>query len=65
VPAQRARGLMWLSMAREAAQGRKDDWIVALYEKAWATASEEDRAAAMAQASQTTAQVTGSARRRR
>jgi len=54
-----------LSMARDAAQGRKDDWIVALYEKAWATASEEDRAAAMAQASQTTAQVTGSARRRR
>lgn len=65
VPAQRARGLMWLSMARDAAQGRKDDWIVALYEKVWASASEEDRAAAMEQASQASAQVTGSARRRR
>ncbi|MDB5645376.1 MAG: Exopolysaccharide biosynthesis protein, partial [Methylobacterium sp.] len=40
-------------------------WIAALYDKAWASASEEDRAAALAQASQTTAQVTGSARRRR
>jgi TPR repeat protein len=65
VPAQRARGLMWLSLAREAAQGRKDDWIIALFDKAWAAANEDDRAAAMAQASQATTQVTGSARRRR
>ncbi|GJD75837.1 tetratricopeptide repeat protein [Methylobacterium goesingense] len=65
VPAQRARGLMWLSLAREAAQGRKDEWIIALFDKAWAAANEDDRAAAMAQASQATTQVTGSARRRR
>ncbi|SFG76708.1 tetratricopeptide repeat protein [Methylobacterium gossipiicola] len=65
VPKQRARGLMWLSLAREAAQGRKDDWIVALYDKAWSAASEEDRMAALAQASQAQAQVTGSAKRRR
>jgi TPR repeat protein len=65
VPKQRARGLMWLSLAREAAQGRKDDWIVALYDKAWTAASEDDRLAAQAQASQAQAQVTGSAKRRR
>jgi hypothetical protein len=56
---------MWLSLAREAAQGRKDDWIVALYDKAWTAASEDDRLAAQAQASQAQAQVTGSAKRRR
>ena len=56
---------MWLSLARDAAQGRKDDWIVALYDKTWASASEDDRAAALAQASTANAQVTGSARRRR
>ena len=65
VPKQRARGLMWLSLAREAAQGRKDDWIVALYDKAWTVASEDDRQTAQAQASQAQTQVTGSARRRR
>jgi len=65
VPKQRARGLMWLSLAREAAKGRKDDWIVALYDKAWSAASEDDRMTALAQASQAQAQVTGSAKRRR
>ena len=65
VPAQRARGLMWLSLARESAQGRKDDWIVTLSDKAWATASEEEKAQAQAQALQAQSQVTGSSRRRR
>lgn len=65
VPVQRSRGLMWLSLARDSAQDRKDDWIVALYEKAWAQASEDDRAAAQMQAQQAQAQVTGSNRRRR
>ena len=60
VPVQRSRGLMWLSLARDAAQGRKDDWIVALHEKAWAQASETDRGEAQMQA-----QVTGSGKRRR
>ncbi|MGU3538156.1 tetratricopeptide repeat protein [Methylobacterium sp. A54F] len=49
MPVQRARGLMWLSLARDGAQGRKDDWIVALYEKNWASATEDDRAEAQAQ----------------
>ena len=65
VPAQRARGLMWLALARDSAQGRKDEWIVALSDKAWASASEDEKAAAQAQALQAQAQVTGSARRRR
>ncbi|HEX8417717.1 MAG TPA: sel1 repeat family protein, partial [Methylobacterium sp.] len=62
VPVQRARGLMWLQLARQAAQGRKDEWIVSLYEKAWGQASEIDRAEAQAQVQ---TQATGSAKRRR
>lgn len=60
VPVQRARGLMWLSLARAGVEERKDAWIVALYEKNWAAASEEDRAGAQAQV-----QTVGSIRRRR
>ncbi|MCJ2007450.1 sel1 repeat family protein [Methylobacterium sp. WL30] len=60
VPVQRARGLMWLSLAREGVEGRKDAWIVALYEKNWAAASDEDRAEAQAQV-----QTVGSIKRRR
>lgn len=46
LPAQRAKGLMWLTMARDAAIGGKDPkdaWIVDLYEKAAAVASDNDR----------------------
>lgn len=60
VPVQRARGLMWLSLARAGVEDRKDAWIAALYEKNWAAASEEDRAEAQAQV-----QTVGSIRRRR
>lgn len=60
VPVQRVRGLMWLALAREGAQGRKDDWIVNLYEKNWAAASEDDRSEAQAQM-----QTVGSIKRRR
>lgn len=60
VPAQRSKGLMWLALARQGADGRKDDWIVSLYEKNWSAASEDDRAEAQAQA-----QTVGSIRRRR
>ena len=60
VPVQRVRGLMWLALAREGAQGRKDEWIVTLYEKNWAAASEDDRAEA-----QTQLQTVGSIRKRR
>ncbi len=60
VPVQRIRGLVWLSLAREGAEGRKDDWIVALYEKDWASVSQDDRTEA-----QTQLQTVGSIRRRR
>lgn len=41
---RRARGLMYLTLAREAASERKEDrWIVDLYDKAMAAASEADK----------------------
>jgi uncharacterized protein len=46
---QRARGLMWLTLAREAAgNSNKNKWIIDLYEKAVASANEADRHAALA-----------------
>src|SRR5208337_3298312 len=44
VQPQRPRGLMWLTLAREAAiDSKKDKWIIDLYEKAVASANDEDR----------------------
>jgi len=43
VPRQRARGLMWLTIAKSVAQSPKDDWMVDLYAKDFAAASDEDR----------------------
>lgn len=45
VQPQRARGLMWLTMAREAAINSKeeDKWIIDVYDKAVASANAEDR----------------------
>ena len=40
---QRARGLMWLTLAKEAATDPKDNWIVDLYNRAFAEASDSDR----------------------
>ena len=41
---QRARGLAWLMLAHEAAvTSKKDDWIVDLYDKATAAATDNDR----------------------
>ena len=40
---QRARGLMWLTLAKESATDSKDAWIVDLYNKALSTASDADR----------------------
>jgi len=41
---QRARGLMWLTLARDAAvDSNKDKWIIDLYEKAVASANDADR----------------------
>ncbi len=41
---QRARGLMWLTLAREAAiDSKKDKWIIDLYDNAVASANDADR----------------------
>jgi len=48
VPKQRARGLMWLALAKTAAQGPKDEWVRDLYAKDWAAASDDDREVATA-----------------
>ena len=48
VPKQRARGLMWLALAKTAAQGQKDDWVRDLYAKDWSAASDDDRQVATA-----------------
>lgn len=41
---QRARGLMWLTLAREAAiDSKKDKWIIDLYDTAVASANDADR----------------------
>lgn len=48
-PPQRARGLMYLTLARESAGDRAaDQWIVELHSRALAQASEADRKAAVA-----------------
>ncbi len=43
VPRQRARGLMWLTIAKSAAQGPKDDWMIDLFAKDNALAGDDDR----------------------
>ena len=48
VPRQRARGLMWLTLAKTAAQGPKDEWIRDLYAKDWEAANDDDRQVASA-----------------
>jgi hypothetical protein len=46
---QRALGLMWLTLAREAAiDSKRDQWIIEMYEKAMADANDEDRRVALA-----------------
>ncbi len=48
VPRQRARGLMWLTIAKNGAQGAKDEWIRELHAKDFAAASDDDREVATA-----------------
>jgi len=43
VPRQRGRGLMWLTIAKSAAKGAKDEWIKELFVKDNAVASDDDR----------------------
>ena len=48
VQRQRGRGLMWLTLAREAAVAEgKDNWIIELYDKAVAVASDAERQVAL------------------
>jgi hypothetical protein len=46
VPRQRARGLMWLELAKDAAPAPSDAWIRDLYQRDLASASDGDRQAA-------------------
>jgi len=49
VPPQHARGLMWLTLARDAAiDSKKDQWIIDLYDQALAAANAVDRQEALA-----------------
>jgi hypothetical protein len=49
VKPHRALGLMWLTLAREAAiDAKQDQWVVELYDKAMASANDEDRQVALA-----------------
>lgn len=43
LPRQAARGLMWLTLAREAAAGADDGWIVEYYDDALAHSTNDDR----------------------
>jgi len=47
VPKQRARGLMWMTLAREGAAGKAQDWIQAQYDQAIRSANDNDRQAAL------------------
>lgn len=47
IPRQAARGLMWLTLARDAAAGPEDKWVVDLYEEAFSGASADERAMAL------------------
>ncbi len=46
VPRQAGRGLMWLQLARDAAAGKDDGWIVKAYEECFASATEDERSIA-------------------
>ncbi len=63
VTRQPVKGLTWLAVARSSVQSQKDAWIVDLYDKAWASASDAERADALMQAQATLS--TGSTRKRR
>jgi len=47
IPRQGARGLMWLTLARDAAAGPNDKWVVDLYDEAFASANSDERAMAL------------------
>jgi TPR repeat protein len=47
VPRQAARGLMWLTLGRDAASAQDDTWIKDLYDAAFKQATEDERALAL------------------
>jgi TPR repeat protein len=47
VQRQRARGLMWLTLAREGASGKSQSWINSLYDQDMKAASDNDRQVAL------------------
>ncbi|MEM8826148.1 MAG: tetratricopeptide repeat protein [Pseudomonadota bacterium] len=50
IPQRVSEGLMWLTLARERAGGKEDDWIRDEQERAFALATETERRTAMARA---------------
>lgn len=44
---QGARGLMWLTLARDSAAGPQDKWVVDMYEDAFASATPDEREVAL------------------
>ena len=54
MPPQPAKGLTWLALARQGADSKADAWIVALYDKAYAAASDGERAEALSKAQSST-----------
>ena len=48
VPRQAARGLMWLTLARDCVDTKEDDWIKPLYENAIHRANDDERVMALA-----------------
>ena len=47
IPVQRARGLMWLTLAREGANGKGQDWVAKLYDQDMKIANDSDRQIAL------------------
>ncbi|MFG1346445.1 tetratricopeptide repeat protein [Xanthobacter autotrophicus DSM 431] len=47
VPRQGARGLMWLTLARDGASRPEDKWVVDMHEEAFAEATPDERALAL------------------
>ncbi len=47
VPRQAARGLMWLTLAKDSATGPNQAWITRLYDSAFRQATEDERALAL------------------
>ncbi len=47
LPVQRARGLMWLTLAREGANGKVQQWVLVLYDQDMKAANDADRQVAL------------------